>query len=216
MKILILLTLTLSIAVACFKPVHSEVLLLYSQCGMTSGNNSYNVGDCDDVSVSYKFDDSDFYIGAGLSDRGITMASYEVWRYKGTELFGGIKSDLTKNISFFAQAGYVVMSNDIKTTGMAPEGIYYALNNTYGGSEKIPFVDASLENSNGISFKTGISITEKIGDNLKIGLTMAYQTLKIREVLRVKFKKNTDLIWAIPANRDLSGFHSGVSLSYAF
>ena len=191
-----------------------EIDLSLSQCSQGNGSNTYDSGDCDFISGSYQFDDSVFYVGLGHGKREITMSAYRVWDYTSNEVFGGIKTDINKNFSVFAQAGYVDISNNIDTTGLVAEGISYTLRRTFDPGSKHVFEKASLENSNAFSFEVGMSLSGVISKDMKIGFRFGYKFLKVREVLRVKFKVNNDWIWAVPTNRDLSGPFAGVIIEF--
>lgn len=216
MKLLILLTLTLTIAVACFRPLHAgEFSTEIGNRSMDAGDDSFTVGEWNYLQINYKPEGSNFYYGISTEEAEVSPISYFAWTYSMIGLIVGTESKINDNTSFFSQLGYYDISNDLQSSPVN-EGTKYYFNTKFTGAHNYNSYDkATLDNSNAVGGTVGIRIVQPLSENVKLGFSVSHRLLKIDEVLRVYFT-DKDKHWAVSTKRDYSSTNFGVNLKYEF
>lgn len=216
MKTLALLTLTLTIAVACFRPLHAgELSVSVGQRAMVTGEDIYSVEDWNYIQFTYQPDDSKWYYFVSQEEAEVAP-SYFVWTYSMTGLGLGTRANITDNIRVFGQVGYYFIKNDWDhKKNIYSEGLNYYFNTRFYGLNSTDwhrFDEAKVENGNSIGGTIGIELLQPITKDLTAGFSISRRMLRINEEVHVK----GTTYWAVSPNRDYSSTNFSVNLNYNF
>lgn len=224
MKLLILLTLTLTIAVACFRPLHAgEFSFSTGQRSLDAGNDQYTVRHWDFFSISYQPDDSSFYYGLSYEQAEVSPI-YFTHTLDMTGLFAGVKTNITKNVRVFGSIGYYLIEDDFGgRKRQFIEGLTYYLNDRFGdATNQHHFFDEFEVETEDRAFggTFGVELIQPVSKDLDIGFSLSRRLIKINETLS-GYKdewdaRGTGASWKQQSTRDYSSTSFGVNLNYAF
>lgn len=210
--------------------VASELRLDLLQMSRIADDDMYSVNSWEGLQLSYQFD-SPLYVFGSIENADV----YPIGRSHSLNFLGlgaGIRHNLSKTISVFAQAGYYVVKNDYgHQKGDFNEGAWQYLNQRFRGMQNVdaPFADDQgnynfagyeIENDDAFGGTVGIDLLYPVSENFTVGASLSYRSMKVREVISGYFPgyylgSNTAL-WEVNMSRNYSTINLGISAGYTF